>query len=92
VKVGFDPTHVQPTGITIAQAKRGERPTFDGAPSPAPAAPMTDLNQPMPPPPASGAQFHTVVAGETLSKIAKAHGLTLARILELNPELVSHAT
>ena len=34
VKVGFDPTHVQPTGITIAQARRGERPTFEGAPSP----------------------------------------------------------
>ena len=50
---------------------------------------MRDLNQPMPPPPAAGAQFHTVVAGETLSRIAKAHGLTFARILELNPKLVS---
>ena len=89
VKVGFDPTHVQPTGITIAEAKRGVRPSFDGAPV-APVAAMRDLNRPMPPPPAAGGKFHTVVAGETLSKIAKAHGLTLARILELNPELVSH--
>lgn len=27
VKIGFDPTHVQVTGITIAEAKAGKRPT-----------------------------------------------------------------
>lgn len=27
VKVGWDPCHVEPTGITVAQAKSGERPT-----------------------------------------------------------------
>ena len=26
VKVGWDPTHVQPTGITVAEAKAGRRP------------------------------------------------------------------
>ncbi|MDZ4800932.1 MAG: hypothetical protein SGI92_22465 [Bryobacteraceae bacterium] len=26
VKVGWDPTHIQPTGITVAQAKSGQRP------------------------------------------------------------------
>jgi hypothetical protein len=27
VKIGFDPTHLEPTGLTIAQAKAGKRPT-----------------------------------------------------------------
>ena len=27
VKVGFDPTHVEPTGITVSEAKAGKRPT-----------------------------------------------------------------
>ncbi|MEO8593200.1 MAG: hypothetical protein ABI759_07760 [Candidatus Solibacter sp.] len=27
VKVGWDPTHIEPTGITVAQAKAGARPT-----------------------------------------------------------------
>jgi hypothetical protein len=27
VKIGWDPTHIQPVGITIAQAKSGQRPT-----------------------------------------------------------------
>jgi hypothetical protein len=26
VKIGWDPTHVEPTGITVAQAKAGQRP------------------------------------------------------------------
>lgn len=26
VKIGWDPTHVQPTGVTITQAKEGKRP------------------------------------------------------------------
>lgn len=26
VKIGWDPTHIQPTGITIAEAKAGKRP------------------------------------------------------------------
>lgn len=77
VKVGWDPTHIQVTGITSAQAKAGARPTIGGAPSPPP-----------PPPPNGAGRIHVVKAGETLSKIAKDHGTTLARILELNPELV----
>jgi hypothetical protein len=27
VKIGWDPTHIQPVGLTIAQAKSGQRPT-----------------------------------------------------------------
>jgi hypothetical protein len=27
VKIGWDPTHIQPTGITIAEAKSGKRPS-----------------------------------------------------------------
>lgn len=27
IKIGFDPTHLEPTGITVAQAKDGKRPT-----------------------------------------------------------------
>jgi hypothetical protein len=27
VKVGWDPTHIQPRGITVAEAKQGKRPT-----------------------------------------------------------------
>jgi len=72
VKVGFDPTHVEPVGITIAQAKAGERPTF--GPSARKAA-------------AAGRKtFHVVVRGETLGGIAKQFSLTLAGILELNPQ------
>jgi hypothetical protein len=26
IKMGFDPTHLEPTGLTIAQAKAGKRP------------------------------------------------------------------
>lgn len=32
VKVGFDPTHLQPVGITIAQVKSGKRPMFKPKP------------------------------------------------------------
>ena len=27
IRIGFDPTHLEPTGLTIAEAKNGERPT-----------------------------------------------------------------
>jgi len=76
VKIGFDPTHIQPVGITIAQAKAGKRPTFKAAPKPG----------------ASRAQkkFHVVAKGETLSGIAKKFALSLARILELNPNKLAN--
>ena len=69
VKVGWDPTHVQPVGITISQAKAGQRPTFGKAVKAAPGP----------------ATFHVVVPRETLSGIAKQHHLSLGRILVLNP-------
>jgi LysM repeat protein len=71
VKVGFDPTHIQPVGITIAQAKAGKRPTFKAAkaaPNPGPK------------------KFHIVAKGETLGGIAKRFSLSLDRILQLNPQ------
>jgi LysM repeat protein len=71
VKVGFDPTHIQPVGITIAQAKSGKRPTF---------------KRPGPTGTGGAAQrFHVVVRGDTLGGIARRFSLSLARILELNP-------
>ena len=71
VKVGFDPTHVQPAGITIAQAKAGKRPTFTaGAKKDGGKGPK---------------KFHVVEPKETLSAIAKKFSLTLAQILALNP-------
>ena len=27
VKIGWDPTHIQPVGVTIAEAKAGKRPS-----------------------------------------------------------------
>ncbi len=72
VKIGFDPTHIQPVGITIAQAKAGQRPTFRAGPTPAASR--------------GPRKFHVVVKGETLGGIAKKFGLTLARILDLNPQ------
>lgn len=70
VKVGFDPTHVQPTGITIAAAKAGKRPAFPVSVKHAPPGPK---------------KFHVVEARETLSTIARKFSLSLARILALNP-------
>lgn len=70
VKVGWDPTHVQVTGLTLRAARGGARPTFSAEP----------------PPTTGPAKHHVVQPGESLSKIAKIHGITLARILELNPE------
>jgi len=69
VKVGWDPTHVQVTGLTSSAARAGARPTFKAEK-----------------PPTGPAKHHVVQAGDSLSKIAKAHGITLARILDLNPE------
>lgn len=77
VALGGDPTHIEPVGITIAQAKKGVRPTFAGMPGPAPVV--------VTPPVSTSGKIHVVVSGDTLGAIAKKHGLTLARILELNP-------
>lgn len=73
VKIGFDPTHIQPVGITIAQAKSGKRPTFKVAARAAAVAPAAQ-------------KFHIVTSGETLGGIAKKFSLSLARILQLNPK------
>ena len=78
VKVGFDPTHVQPVGITAKQARSGIRPTISGhAPSPEPVV-------------VGNGQFDVVERGDTLSGIAREHHITLARILELNPHKLAN--
>jgi len=88
VKVGFDPTHVQPVGMTAKQARSGTRPTFAGAgPSTRSASgggSSTGGGV------ATATKMHVVVRGETLSGIARQHGITLARILELNPHKVAN--
>jgi LysM repeat protein len=89
VRLGFDPTHVEAKGVTIASARNGARPTFNGqaaAPSPQPQPqpnPATPQPQSQPGPSPS---VHIVKAGDTLGAIAKANGLTLAKLLALNPQ------
>jgi LysM repeat protein len=70
VKIGWDPTHIQPHGFSIALAKAGQRPSFKAAK----------------PKPKVKAKLHVVRPGETLGEIAKAFKLTLARLLDLNPK------
>lgn len=78
VKVGFDPTHVQPVGITAKQARSGTRPTISGhSPSREPIL-------------VGNGQFDVVERGDTLSGIAREHHITLARILELNPHKLAN--
>lgn len=77
VRIGFDPTHLQCVGLTIAQAKSGKRPGFSGTP----LAVVSST---------SAKRFHVVVGGETLSGIAKKFGLTLARLLQLNPQKLAN--
>jgi hypothetical protein len=72
VKVGWDPTHVQPTGLTIAQARAGRRPVLTGTAATASGT-------------AAAPTVHVVRRGETLTGIARHAGTTLARLLQLNP-------
>lgn len=103
--VGKDPTHCEPTGITIAQAKSGTRPTFADAPvaPPLPPPPARRAHRrrttpPPPPPPPTGRgrgrrgghHVHIVQQDENLSVIAKKHHTTVKHLLELNPEFKSH--
>ena len=73
VRIGFDPTHIQCVGLTIAQARGGSRPAFSGTPVAVVSSTSTN-------------RFHVVVRGETLGGIARRFGLTLARVLQLNPQ------
>jgi hypothetical protein len=79
VSVGWDPTHTQIVGLTSTQVRNGQRPKggTGGAPAMlrAPSGVAT-----------GGGKIHVVVTGDTLSKIAKNAGLSLARLLELNPQ------
>jgi hypothetical protein len=92
VRVGFDPTHCEVMGITPKQAKAGARPTFNGAappPPPPPATPHTEMRD-LSRTPSGAHEIHVVAGGETLTSIARKHGTTVARLLELNPDLVPH--
>jgi len=80
VKVGFDPTHVQVTGMTVTEARAGVRPPDGKAPS--------KPNGSGPKPSPVSKQVHIVKQGENLSTIAKMHNITLARILQLNPQFI----
>lgn len=50
LRVGFDPLHVEPTGITIEEAKAGKRPDFQNQPpgNPDPPTPPTPPPAPIP--------------------------------------------
>jgi LysM repeat protein len=91
VKVGWDPTHTEVTGLTITAARAGGRPTFAGGLPPVVTPPVVTppvVTPPVTPPvvtPPAG-QIHVVQSGDTLTKIARLHGITLARLLELNPQ------
>ncbi len=80
VRVGFDPTHVQPTGLSAEAARNGARPMFGSV---VPTVPVPPNGGSIPP---QVALEHVVKSGDTLSRIAQLHGLTLSRILELNPQ------
>jgi hypothetical protein len=95
IKVGWDPTHTEVTGLTITAAKAGGRPTFGRqsvATTPVVTTPVVTTPVVTPPvvtPPIvtpGTAPIHLVVSGETLTSIAKQGGITLARLLELNPQ------
>lgn len=62
--------------------KHGRLPWVDYISNPAPEKPQDGaLEQPH--------AYHMVAKGETLSKIAKAHGITLAMLLSLNPQVTN---
>ena len=87
--LALNPEIDDPDLITIGQAIRISAPAAPAAntpaPTPAPAiampaaiAPCDDTAEPA---------EHIVLAGDTLGAIARTHGLTLARLLELNPDI-----
>jgi LysM repeat protein len=90
VKVGWDPTHTEVSGLTITAVKAGARPTFSGAPPvvtpPVVVTPVVTPTVVVSP----AGQVHVVVSGDTLTKIAKTAGITLARLLALNPQCAAN--
>ena len=82
VRLGFDPTHVEPIGISLADVKKGARPAFGAGP-----APHTPSQPHIPDQPG---EFHIVRKGETLSRIAAEHGITLNQLLKLNPQFAAN--
>jgi LysM repeat protein len=97
IKVGWDPTHTEVAGLSITSAKAGGRPTFADGGQPVVTPPVVSplvvtppvVTPPVVTPPVvtpAAVQIHVVQSGDTLTRIAKLHGLTLARVLELNPQ------
>jgi len=75
--------------LTDAIAKLPKAPTPTPPPKPAPPAakPPPTPAKPAPPKPTPATKTYTVVHGDNLSKIAAAHGITLAQIEKLNPQI-----
>jgi hypothetical protein len=95
VKVGWDPTHVQITAPACNACRTGARPTFGAAVDPVVTPPIVTppiVTPPVITPPvvAPAGNAHVVQAGDTLSKIATDNGITLARLLELNPQFAAN--
>ena len=77
VRIGFDPTHIQcgRPDDRAGQGRAAVRRSPGGTPVAGWGVWSTSTNR-----------FHVVVRGETLGGIAEEFGLTLARVLQLNPQ------
>lgn len=60
-------------------------PPSGNATGPSPSGSSDGSKSPTPPPASEPPEFHTVVKGDTLSSIARRHGLSLAELRQLNP-------
>ncbi len=78
VRIGFDP-HAPP--VRRPDDRPGQERQAARASSGTPLAVVSST---------SAKRFHVVVSGETLSGIAKKFGLTLARVLQLNPQKLAN--
>jgi LysM repeat protein len=83
VSVGWDPAHTEIVGLSPTRVKNGERPKA-AAGAPRSSTRGTSVAT-------GGGVVHIVVAGDTLGRIAKNAGISLARILELNPQFQPNA-